>query len=310
MAPTDVQLPPKNLNIMPMRAGDDTTTKLNEMIQRYDEIYRVLREYVENGLSDVNVLTNVDFRLEVALGNVPGNFAVNKFGSSSNIDTTPTDIWDHATQNIWLPPTQARVHTISSTSADDTAGGAGARTIRIWGLTDWDTAETFEDVTLNTGSPPTTRAYVIIHRMRVLTTGSTGPFSNVGIISAVAAVDGTTTAQIFTIKGQTQMAILGVPSTQRFFMYGLHGSIAKDSPGLTPKAGAIVLTTVDVENNPFAYIFKHTWTLQGDGLTSSTVPFVPPKNEFDGPCIIKIAMVADTNDSLGDASFDGILVDN
>jgi hypothetical protein len=123
-------------------------------------------------------------------------------------------------------------------------------------------------------------------------------------------VDGTTTAQIFTVKGQSQMAILGVPSTQRFFMYGLHSSIAKDSPGQTPQAGAILFSTVDVENNPFTYSFRHTWTLQGDGLTSATVPFNPPKNGFNGPCIIKIAMVADTNDSLGDASFDGILVNN
>lgn len=262
-----------------------------------------------------------DFLLEVAKGNVPGHYAVNKFGSSSNVDTTPTDIWDHATQNTWLPPTAARVHEIVSTSdADsDTGGtvaqGAGARTIRIWGLQDWDTAETSEDIIMDgtaTGanSVDTVNSYVIIHRMKVLTTGSVGLFSNVGIISAIATTDGTTTAQIFTGKGQTQMAILGVPSTQSFFMYGLHGSIAKDSPGVTPKAGAIVFSTVDVENNPFTYLFKHTWTLQGDGLTSSTVPFSPPKNAFDGPCIIKVAMVADTNDSLADASFDGVLVDN
>jgi hypothetical protein len=253
---------------------------------------------------------STDFFFEVAKGNVPGHYPVNKFGSSSNVDTAPTDIWDHASQNTWLPPTQARTHTIASTSADDTDGGDGARTVRIWGLPDWDTAEVSEDVTMNTGTPPTTNAYVIIHRMAVLTTGATGLFSNVGIISATAATDGTVTAQIFTGKGQSQMAIMGVPSTQRLFMTAVHSSIAKDSPGVTPKAGAILLSTVDVVNNPFTYSFRHTWTLQGDGLTSSTVPFIPPKDRFNGPCIVKIAMVADTVNSLADASFDGVLVDN
>jgi hypothetical protein len=159
-------------------------------------------------------------------------------------------------------------------------------------------------------SVDTAESYVIIHRMAVLTTGATGLFSNVGIISAVAKTDGTVTAQIFTGKGQSQMAIMGVPSTQRFFMTAVHSSIAKDSPGVTPKAGAILLSTVDVVNNPFTYSFRHTWTLQGDGLTSSTVPFIPPKDRFNGPCIVKIAMVADTVNSLADASFDGVLVDN
>jgi hypothetical protein len=258
-----------------------------------------------------------DFLLEVAKGNIPGHYAVNKYGSSSNIDTTPTDVWDHATQNIWLAPTAARIHEIVSTSdADsDTGGaiaqGAGARTIRIWGLQDWDTAETSEDVIMDgTDGTDTVNSYVIIHRLKVLTTGSTGPFANVGIISAVAAVDGTTTAQIFTAKGQTQMAILGVPSTQQFFMYDFHASIAKDSPGVTPKAGIIIFSTVDVENNPQTYLFKHTATRQGDGTTSGTTPFIVPKDGFQGPCIIKLAMVADTNNSLGDASFDGVLVDN
>ena len=60
MAPTEVQLPPKNLNVQPLKAGDDTKAKLNEMIQRYDEVYRLLREYMENGLSDVNVISPIE----------------------------------------------------------------------------------------------------------------------------------------------------------------------------------------------------------------------------------------------------------
>ena len=251
-----------------------------------------------------------DFLLEVAKGNIPGHYSVNKFGSSSFIKQTPSDVWD-IDSTPWLAPTAARVHTIASTSALDTDGGDGARTVRIWALPDWDTAEVSEDVTMNTGTPPTTDAYVMIHRMKVLTTGSTGPFSNVGTISATAAVDGTVTAQIAAIKGQTQMAIFGIPSTQKFYMYNFAASIAHTSPApnTADSAGIIIFQSTDIVNNPTVFTFKHTAAIQDNGLTSIDSTFSPPK-EFEGPCVIKIAMVASITDAFCDASFDGVLVDN
>jgi hypothetical protein len=253
-----------------------------------------------------------DFLLEVAKGNIPEHVSVNKFGSSSFIQETPTDVWDRDEQT-WLAPTAARSHTIASTSALDTDGGDGARTVRIYGLTDWDTAETFEDVTLNTGTPPTTAAYVIIYRMKVLTTGSTGPFPNVGTITATTIGESVdyVTAQIAAIKGQTQMAILGVPSTQKFYMYDFSATIAHTSPApnTADSAGVIVMQSTDIVNNPATYTFKHTAAVQDNGVTSLIKPFLVPKI-FEGPCIIKIVMVASIENAFCDASFDGVLVDN
>jgi hypothetical protein len=146
--------------------------------------------------------------------------------------------------------------------------------------------------------------------MFVLTTGSVGPFSNVGDISAIANGDGTVTAQIAANKGQTQMAIYGVPSTQKLYMYNFAASIAHSSPGpTTDSAGVIVFQTTDVVNNPTAFAFKHTASVQDNGLTTLDSFFSPPK-VFEGPCIIKIAMVAVAEDSFCDASFDGVIVDN
>jgi hypothetical protein len=261
-----------------------------------------------------------DFSLEVAKGNVLGHKSVNKFGSSSFIQVTPTDVWDKD-QTTWLAPTSAQTHQIISTSdADsDTGGtvaqGAGARTIQVYGLQDWDSKETSEIVTMDgtaTGGNAinTANSYVIIHRMIVLTTGSTGPFSNVGTISAIANSDGTTTAQIAPIKGQTQMAIYGVPSTQKAYMYNFAASIAHNSPGPTiDAAGIIILQSTDIVNNPTVFTFKHTASIQDNGLTSLDSVFPLPK-VFEGPCIIKIAMVALAEDSLCDASFDIVVVDN
>jgi hypothetical protein len=81
-------------------------------------------------------LRKTDFALEVAKGNIPGHTSVNKYGHAKDgLQTTATDIWDRAdaaaTQQIWVAPTQARLHTISCVNSLDTSGGTGANTVRV-----------------------------------------------------------------------------------------------------------------------------------------------------------------------------------
>jgi hypothetical protein len=255
-----------------------------------------------------------DTLLQVARGKAEGFTSVNKFGANIEIDNGVTaDIWDggHTLASggvslLWVAPTQARTHDIvsSSTSDDGDPAGVGARTLRIYGLTDWDTAEVTEDITLNgTTNVATSNAYVIIHRMRVLTKGATNV--NVGVIKATAQTDNTITAQIRVSQGQTQMAIYGIPSTQKAYMGMWYASIAR-------AAGA---AGIHLEFNPEPgdeianFLIKHTMGLETTGTSALVVPYYTPK-VFAGPGIIRIQAQSAVNDLDVSAGFDIVLVDN
>ena len=258
--------------------------------------------------------TPVDFTLEVARGNIEGITCVNKFGEApSGVQTTATDIWDRAdadtTQQIWTAPTEARIHAIVSDSADDDGDpvGDGARTIRIWGLTDWGTAEISEDITLNgTGSVNTENSYVIIHRMRVLTSGTTSV--NVGTIKATAASDTTITAIIRPSEGTTHMAIYGIPSTQTAYLKRWYGSINKSS-GAVGTINFRLMFNPEPDAQLTHFSVRSERGVQSTG-TSDIDWHLDLPLQLMGPAIIKIQAIASAADIDGSAGFDLFLVTN
>ena len=274
----------------------------------------VLRKKLNELIGTVNLS---DLNLEIPAGNVPGKTSVNKFGRGTNFDSGVLgDVWSRNnptdTQPVWLAPTAARVHAIvSSSDADsDTGGsvaqGAGARTLRLYGLKTWDLAETSEDIILDgTSTVNTTNSYVIIHRMKVLTSGASGP--NVGQITATAATDGTVTAQIQATKGQTEMAIYGIPSIQTAYMTTFYISIQSAPSGVS--------ATMDMVANEFpgsdetVFITKHTDGLVADG-TSRFLHQFQPYMKIAGPAIYKLQATANTNNSDRSGGFDLIIVNN
>jgi len=256
-----------------------------------------------------------DFMGEVALGTMPGHKAVNKFGiAPSGIQTTVTDVWDRAnatpTQQIWLAPTAARVHAIDSTSAEDAPGQDGATSLVVYGLPDWDTAETNETIALNgTGSVNTAGSYVIIHRMKCIAQASTvNPGANVGTITATAAVDATVTATILPSNGQTEMAIYGVPSTQKALLYSWYGQIDKTS-GQTAASDFILRVNENPNVQTVAFLRKADISVQSTGANSVTRYHDVPQL-FPGPCIMKVQGMASGSDIDGEAGFDLVLVTN
>lgn len=267
--------------------------------------------FVTDGNGGWNLQYMTDYALEVARGNITGVTGVNKFGRcSDNVDSgVLTDIWDGSnTANanvVWDAPTTARVHSIASSSASDTSAGVGARTVQVYGLTSWDTAETSEVITMNgTTGVNTTNSYVIIHRMKVLTKGATD--INVGRITATAATDATVTAYIEPSQGQTEMAIYGVPSTQKAYMTMLYASINRANAG-SVDIELLVNPEPDTELTNFQV--KTTLAIHSTGSTFMERIFSPYPC-YAGPCIIKVAGSGSANNLDVSAGFDLYLVDN
>lgn len=248
--------------------------------------------------------------LAIAQGIMPNEAAVNKFGRATNVDTgIDTDIHDGANATddlaVWVAPTQARIHNVKSSSASDDGSpvGVGGRTLRVYGLTAWDADEVSEEITLNgTTNVATVNAYVIIHRMKVLTKGATSV--NVGKITATAATDGTVTAQINAGDGQTQMAIYGVPSTKTAYMTAYYASAIKASASLSVKITLLINATPDTELLNF--LTKHTIGLATEGANYARHNF-EPYFAIAGPAIIKIQGNSSAVNTDVSAGFDLIL---
>lgn len=252
------------------------------------------------------------FALEVALGKVPGYSPINKFGEAPDCDSgVSTDIWDGADgvptgTDIWVPPTQARIHDIVSSDVNDDGSpvGTGMRTVRVYGLTGWGTAEVSEDVILNgTTVVPTSNAYVIIHRMEGLTFG-TGE-TNAGIIKATAQTDATVTAAIQTGMGQTLMLIYGVPSTQKIAIKTIKCAALRSASAVKVNGSLLVKLRADQADSAFVTKEK----IQFSDVMSSTHDYTPPKI-LAGPCIIKIQVKTNLNNTVIAGTFDGLVVDN
>ena len=254
-----------------------------------------------------------DLDLEIPAGRIDNTTCVNKFGNTTNADSgITTDIWDRANvannQAIWVAPTQARTHTIASTSANDTSGGTGANTVRIHGLTSWSASgETVEDVTMNTASPPvTSNSFVIIYRMRVLTKGATS--TNEGTITATATTDASVTAQIEPGNGQTEMAIMGIPDTQTAYVTCMYGALLAATPN-NAQANVTLRSNPEPDVELTNFNLKFRIGLMSSG-SSETRHCFNPYYKLPGPALIKVQVAANQNNGDVSGGFDLIIEDN
>jgi len=110
------------------------------------------------------------FELQVSRGQIQGHRNVTVFGFNPDVDTTQVSIWP--LPSLISFPAAALQMTVSSTSADDTSAGTGARTIVVQGL-DANYNEVTETVTMNGQTAVTmTAALLRVNYAYVATAGS------------------------------------------------------------------------------------------------------------------------------------------
>lgn len=229
---------------------------------------------------------------------VDGQIAITKFGRNPDVDAGTEDVWSQG--GTWVAPTTARLHNLTSSSANDAAAGSGARTVTVNGL-NGDYTDTTETVTLNgTNAVSTVNSYVIVHRMIVATAGSGG--TNAGTILATAATDSTVTTAIVIGKGQSQLGIYQVPAGYTGYVYKYGGSM---------NGGAGANVDLELFAKPLGGVFnlKSTINLAETGSGYADREFTFP-NAFAAKTTLKLTATSDAANSNVVGFFDLLLIED
>lgn len=119
------------------------------------------------------------FGLQVSRNQIQGHQSVLVFGYNPDVDTAEESVWPDG--GTIFHPTSESILKVSSSSANDTSAGTGARTVFIEGL-DGDYNVVSETVTLNGQTEVnTTNSYLYVNQLYVVTVGSGG--ANAGDIN-------------------------------------------------------------------------------------------------------------------------------
>ena len=162
------------------------------------------------------------YYVDIVEGNVPDHQAIYKFGNNDSVGTTQESIWNEGGLYPWAAVDAAAGQvTISSTSANDTSAGTGARTATIYGL-DLSGVDQNETLTLNGQTAVTSvSSYSRIFRIIINTAGTS--LANEGIIRVgTGAVAGGVPAVVWALvdigRNQTLQAVWSVPAGKTFYM--------------------------------------------------------------------------------------------
>lgn len=155
--------------------------------------------------------------LDVAQGPIVGQRLVTIVGRRSDITTSEHDVWsggESAGTSTRVLPTSAGAMSIVSSSADDAAGGTGARSVEIDYL-DADFVEQTKVVAMNGTTPVvTSESGIRVQRVRVKEAGS-GEV-NAGAVSV--SIGGALQAHVPAGLGESPQALWTVPAGSRAFL--------------------------------------------------------------------------------------------
>jgi len=207
------------------------------------------------------------FELQVSRGQIQGHRNVTVFGFNGDVDTSQVSVWP--LQSLITFPSAALQMTVSSTSANDTAAGTGARTVVVQGL-DANYNEVTETVTLNGQTAVTMTASLLrVNYAYVATAGSGNSAAGdiyIGTGTVTAGVPATTYNIIkFDYNGTTTGSYTVPAGYTAYVSQGLFS--AGQSTGSSPVQGRLLTrglnnirrtAAVTTVNNSVAdYVFEY-----------------------------------------------------
>lgn len=222
--------------------------------------------------------------------------SLNKFGRNIDIDAAASeDIWDAG--GTWPEWATAGFVKLISTSANDTIGGTGLRTVAIFGLNQ-DTVAVSDTLTLlgTDSTAASNNRYIIVYRMFGLTAGSGGV--NAGNITATNVSTASVGAQISTGYNQTLMAIYMVEKGHTLFLKSYYASMNRS---VTSGSADIFLWTKSI---PGVWRLRHIIGTVGAGASHFRHPF-EPHLKVGEKILIRIEAAVTANNTDISAGFDG-----
>ena len=240
--------------------------------------------------------------LAISRGHSQGYRTLYKFGYNPDVDTQEETVWGNSGDYVWLD--SAVTMFVSSTSANDSGTGTGARTILIQGL-DEDYNEIEETITLNGQTQVTTElSYLRVYRSFVTLAGSNEGTSGViyiGSSGATGGVPNTTVYASISIGNQTQIAAYTVPAGYTLYIDEINFTAAVSQ---AQKLVHCKFNSRTHGSNVFRTRFVQV--LQSNQLIQS---FKYPQG-FAEKTDLECRVSTDTSNTAIGASFQGVLIKN
>ena len=236
----------------------------------------------------MSYITNKDFYLKVAMGEVPNHSIMSKFGQNSDVGTAAYEaVWDGGGTYTYPADGSADITKIVSTAAD-------TGTAEVQGL-DVNGDLVVQNATLN-GTTAVTLTTPLWRVFRIKNMGSTDWSGD------VTCTDGTTTyAKVQAGNNQTLMALYTIPNGYTGYMLKGTNSLAGVSRSYAV-AGKMSM-------RPYGGVFqlKKTFGLQSDGSSFFEMDYPLPA-KIAGKTDIKVEVISSASGGVVNTTFDILLV--
>lgn len=240
---------------------------------------------------------NSSFEYNLSRGLISGASTFIKVASNIDLDTGGFEtVWKYT--GLWSPLTTARTIYFSSTSANDTLAGTGARTLLISGVDASRNLQT-EIINMNGLSTVTTvNTWLGVNEVQVIATGSLG--YNGGTITFTATTDNTVQSIISIEDSASNQLIYHIPTG-----YVLHLGkiifIGYKSSGALPN--------ITIEG--FLVLGGVRYRIYESNINTSVLPFIELKidgySSAPGGAYLYFNASTDTNNSLIRGAINGVL---